>query len=163
MSVSRSYRACVGSRRSVSGLFRRPESVAQRANQVRTGYKWGVRRVVIVDGANVVGSVPDGWWRDRAGAAERLRDALAAADLDGEIVLVVEGQAAAVTAVAGVRVVSSPGVGDDTIVDLVEAEVSDRPVFVVTADRGLQARVRALGAEVTGPTELRTQIGYGRK
>ncbi len=32
---------------------------------------------VIVDGANVVGSRPDGWWRDRAGAARRLRDELA--------------------------------------------------------------------------------------
>ena len=31
-----------------------------------------VRPVIIVDAANVVGSVPDGWWRDRAGAAERL-------------------------------------------------------------------------------------------
>jgi hypothetical protein len=33
--------------------------------------------LLIVDAANVVGSVPDGWWRDRAGAARRLRDALA--------------------------------------------------------------------------------------
>ena len=32
--------------------------------------------LIVVDGANVVGSVPDGWWRDRRGAAERLRDAL---------------------------------------------------------------------------------------
>jgi hypothetical protein len=32
---------------------------------------------VIVDGANVVGSRPDGWWRDRAGAAVRLHDELA--------------------------------------------------------------------------------------
>ncbi|MGO8957049.1 MAG: NUDIX domain-containing protein [Streptosporangiaceae bacterium] len=32
---------------------------------------------IIVDGANVVGSRPDGWWRDRAGAARRLRDELA--------------------------------------------------------------------------------------
>src|ERR1700727_633056 len=32
---------------------------------------------VIVDGANVVGSRPDGWWRDRAGAAVRLHDNLA--------------------------------------------------------------------------------------
>jgi 8-oxo-dGTP diphosphatase len=31
---------------------------------------------IIVDGANVVGSRPDGWWRDRAGAALRLRDEL---------------------------------------------------------------------------------------
>jgi hypothetical protein len=35
--------------------------------------------LLIVDAANVVGSVPDGWWRDRAGAAARLRDRLAAA------------------------------------------------------------------------------------
>jgi 8-oxo-dGTP diphosphatase len=27
---------------------------------------------VLVDGANVMGSRPDGWWRDRAGAAVRL-------------------------------------------------------------------------------------------
>jgi hypothetical protein len=32
---------------------------------------------LIVDGANVVGSRPDGWWRDRAGAAVRLYDELA--------------------------------------------------------------------------------------
>ncbi len=30
------------------------------------------REVVVVDAANVVGSRPDGWWRDRAGAARRL-------------------------------------------------------------------------------------------
>lgn len=35
------------------------------------------RPVLLVDAANVVGSVPDGWWRDRAGAAARLRDGLA--------------------------------------------------------------------------------------
>jgi hypothetical protein len=35
--------------------------------------------LIVVDAANVVGSVPDGWWRDRAGATERLRDALALA------------------------------------------------------------------------------------
>jgi hypothetical protein len=36
----------------------------------------GRRAVLVVDGANVVGSRPDGWWRDRAGAARRLRDQL---------------------------------------------------------------------------------------
>ena len=51
-------------------------------------------QVLIVDGANVVGSRPDGWWRDRAGAAHRLHDQLSAADLpEDEIVLVLEGQA----------------------------------------------------------------------
>ena len=56
--------------------------------------------LVIIDAANVIGSVPDGWWRDRRGAAERLRDRLARDGVPGaegpvEIVLVVEGAARA--------------------------------------------------------------------
>ena len=48
----------------------------------------------VVDGANVVGSVPDGWWKDRAGAARRLHERLLVADTSyDEIVLVLEGQA----------------------------------------------------------------------
>ncbi len=38
---------------------------------------------IIVDGANVVGSRPDGWWRDRVGAALRLRDQLVPLVTDG--------------------------------------------------------------------------------
>ena len=122
--------------------------------------------LVIVDGANVVGSVPDGWWRDRAGAARRLRDALSTvpgAGLPGypppvEVVLVVEGAARPVAdepSPSGVRVVAAPasGSGDDAIVDLVAAE-PDRPRVVITADRGLRDRVTALGASVLGPTTL---------
>lgn len=115
--------------------------------------------LVIVDAANVVGSVPDGWWRDRRGAAERLRDRLAADGLPGhpgpvEVVLVVEGAARGVEPVAGVRVEAAPGSGDDHIVDLV-ARSGDRPRLVVTADRELRRRVTALGAEVTGPRTVR--------
>jgi hypothetical protein len=32
---------------------------------------------IVVDVANVMGSRPDGWWRDRAGAAVRLHDQIA--------------------------------------------------------------------------------------
>ncbi|MEU6225136.1 NTP pyrophosphohydrolase [Streptomyces sp. NPDC047042] len=118
--------------------------------------------LVIVDGANVVGSVPDGWWRDRHGAAERLRDRLVAYAEGGlpgrtgplEIVLVVEGAARGVTSVAGVRVVPAPGSGDDRMVELV-AEAGDRDVLVVTADRELRRRVGELGAECTGPRTVR--------
>ncbi|MGW3314562.1 NTP pyrophosphohydrolase [Streptomyces fungicidicus] len=111
--------------------------------------------LVIVDAANVVGSVPDGWWRDRRGAAERLRDRLAAEGVPGhpgpvEIVLVTEGAARGVESVPGVRVDPAPGSGDDRMVDLV-AEAGDRPVLVVTADRELRRRVTSLGADVTGP------------
>ena len=49
-------------------------------------------RVLVVDGANVVGSRPTGWWRDRAGAAKRLHQSITTADLDYDvIVLVLEG------------------------------------------------------------------------
>jgi hypothetical protein len=129
--------------------------------------------LVVVDAANVVGSVPDGWWRDRRGATERLRDrlrAVAAAGLDPghggvpdwargpglDVVLVVEGRARGVSAVNGVRVVEARGSGDDAVVDLVRAAGPDRRCLVVTADRELRARVAALGAAVTGPTAVRS-------
>ncbi|MER5928788.1 NTP pyrophosphohydrolase [Streptomyces sp. NPDC002054] len=110
--------------------------------------------VLIVDGANVVGSVPDGWWRDRRGAAERLRDALAARPGEEEIILVVEGAARGIASVPGVRVDSAPGSGDDRIVELAAEHVGRRCV-VVTADRELRERVRPLGAECAGPRHVR--------
>ncbi|MFF7984993.1 NTP pyrophosphohydrolase [Streptomyces sp. NPDC007901] len=114
--------------------------------------------LVIVDGANVVGSRPDGWWRDRKGAAERLRDRLAEQGLPGrptpvELVLVVEGAARGVESVPGVRVESAPGSGDDRIVELA-ADDPGRPRLVVTADRELRRRVTELGAEVIGPRSV---------
>lgn len=117
--------------------------------------------LLIVDAANVVGSVPDGWWRDRRGAAERLRDRLAADGMPGhagpvEIVLVVEGAARGVEPVPGVRVESAPGSGDDHLVQVVDAaRAADRACLVVTADRELRRRVTELGAEVTGPRAVR--------
>lgn len=125
--------------------------------------------LLVVDGANVVGSVPDGWWRDRLGAARRLRDRLVAYSAEGggaalppgavepaltpppEIVLVVEGAARGVEPVPGVRVERADGSGDDRIVRVVAERAPGRRCVVVTADRGLRERVRALGAEVTGP------------
>lgn len=119
--------------------------------------------LLIVDGANVVGSVPDGWWRDRAAAAVRLRDrltGLAQAGLPGlppplEVVLVVEGKARGLDSVPGVRVVAAPASGDDTIVELVRA-ATGRSCTVVTADQGLRARVIGSGARVIGPQSVRT-------
>ena len=115
--------------------------------------------LVVVDAANVVGSVPDGWWRDRKGAAERLRDRLAAEGVSAvpgpaEIVVVVEGAARGVESVPGVRVSSAPGSGDDHIVEVV-ASAGDRPVLVITADRELRRRVGELGADVAGPRSVR--------
>ncbi|MBQ1048310.1 hypothetical protein KBX50_07510 [Micromonospora sp. C51] len=118
--------------------------------------------LLIVDAANVVGSRPNGWWRDRAGATARLRDTLVPLGERGlppelpppvEVVLVVEGAARDVPGVEGVRVVSAAGSGDDAVVDLV-AGAGQRRRVVVTADRELRQRVTAYGAEVRGPRWL---------
>lgn len=122
-----------------------------------------MRTLVIVDAANVVGSVPDGWWRDRRGAAERLRDRLAGSAASGlaghpgpiELVLVVEGAARGVEPVPGVRVESAPGSGDDRIVELASGRAEGRPCVVVTADRELRRRVEAYGARCVGPRTVR--------
>ncbi|TWP52971.1 NYN domain-containing protein [Lentzea tibetensis] len=113
-----------------------------------------MKPLLVVDAANVVGSVPDGWWRDRFGAAERLRDALAGRSGTEDVVLVVEGKARGVPSVDGVRVVPAEHSGDDKIVEVVRTEGAGRPVTVVTADRELRRRVTELGAEVAGPTSV---------
>jgi hypothetical protein len=122
-----------------------------------------VMALLVVDAANVVGSVPDGWWRDRLGAARRLRDALATlADTElpevgepVEVVLVVEGAASGLASVEGVRVVTAPRSGDDEIVAQAELGVrAGRAVWVVTADRGLRTRVTEIGARVLGPRSV---------
>ncbi|GAB2692166.1 PIN domain-containing protein [Nocardia thraciensis] len=112
--------------------------------------------LIVVDAANVVGSRPDGWWRDRAGAARRLLLRLSATGQLGDIVVVLEGAARAAAGNSGefdtLRVVSAAGSGDDAIV--AEVAAARPPVTVVTADRGLRARVEALGARTVGPRWL---------
>ncbi|MBM6399286.1 GNAT family N-acetyltransferase [Phycicoccus sonneratiae] len=121
--------------------------------------------VLVVDAANVVGSRPDGWWRDRPGAAARLHAALVAARSD-EVVLVLEGRARAGVPEDdrdGVRVVHAQGAGDDRVVEEVAALVAaGRATTVVTADRGLVGRVVALGASVTGPRALLDRLAPPR-
>jgi len=122
--------------------------------------------VLIVDAANVVGSRPDGWWRDRAGAARRLRDQLTATELaaNDDVVLVLEGKAKAgfpAGQEGHVRTVHASGSGDDAIVDEVVSQVAaddGRRVTVVTADRGLITRVDAAGGHTHSPRWLLDQL-----
>ncbi len=115
--------------------------------------------MLLVDVANVVGSRPYGWWRDRAGATVRLLDRLAG--LEQEVVAVVEGRARDVPAPDGVRLVRAPGSGDDALVEAARALVAEgRSVVVVTADRGLRERLPS-GTTVTGPGWLLDQLDAG--
>jgi hypothetical protein len=118
---------------------------------------------VVVDGANVVGARPDGWWRDRAGAALRLAQqlrAMAEGDPELELVLVLEGAARRGVPegdfAAAVSVVHAPHEGDDEIV-----RQSSGADLVVTADRALRRRVSPVPVE--GPSWVwRSAVGGGR-
>jgi hypothetical protein len=118
--------------------------------------------MLVIDAANVIGSRPTGWWRDRPGATrrftERVRATVTAGRLDPPVTIVVEGRARAgadEAVVDGVEVVHAPGAGDDTVAAIAEAH---RGAIVVTADRELAERARAAGAEVVGPTWLLDQL-----
>ncbi|MDQ2728347.1 MAG: hypothetical protein M3Y91_10900 [Actinomycetota bacterium] len=120
--------------------------------------------MLLVDTANVVGSRPDGWWRDRAGATGRLIQqvsaAVAAGRASGPAVMVLEGagrRAAPTGRSDHVEIVHATGEGDDTLVDLARTACragGAEPVTVVTADRVLGERLRAVGAVAVGPRWL---------
>lgn len=132
--------------------------------------------------ANVVGSVPDGWWRDRVGAAQRLLTSLAA--LSGRtvpgpvgqlvrivrIVAVLEGKANRAIMDDGRQsespeIVRATGSGDDAIVALARtaaaAAAAGESVLVVSADRGLRARLPA-AVGTAGPGWLNGLLGRSR-
>jgi uncharacterized protein YaiI (UPF0178 family) len=113
-----------------------------------------------VDAMNVIGSRPDGWWRDRDAAARRLIAAVRGwAEAEGVTATVVLD--AGPTELAAPDVVIAPRRGrdaaDDEIVRLVAAHPRAR---VVTSDSALAARVRAGGAEVEGAGTFRNRLGY---
>ncbi|MDQ1173406.1 8-oxo-dGTP diphosphatase [Microbacterium testaceum] len=133
------------------------------------------RPAIVVDVANVMGAVPDGWWKDRAGATTRIVtkvSRLAERGVDAEalglsatrwfpsVTAVLEGQArSAAPAAPAIEVRRAPGEGDDEIVAVARELVAQhRPVVVVTSDRELATRVEELGAVVHGARWLLDQL-----
>ena len=127
---------------------------------------------LLVDIANVMGSRPDGWWRDRAAAATRLLNGLepligaevALPDGPGTVRIsdvraVVEGAAKRAEGPEGVSVLRKDWDGDSEIVDEANRLAASGAIpLVVTADRGLRHRLpeRAL---IAGPGWLNRLLG----
>jgi predicted RNA-binding protein with PIN domain len=122
----------------------------------------------LVDGMNVVGSRPDGWWRDRRGAMQALAERLGRfASAGGDEVAVVfdgreDGDWAA--GIAGVEIAFAPGgrgSADDEIVRRVRADRAPGELQVVTSDADLARRVRELGAAAVGAGDFRRSLEEG--
>ena len=117
----------------------------------------------LVDGMNVVGSRPTGWWRDRPAAMRELAAELASLAARGDEVTVVFDGAAPEEPVEapGVAVVFAPGgpdSADDRIVAILEGEAEPATVTVVTSDARLERRVAELGARVVGAGAFRSRL-----
>lgn len=119
---------------------------------------------LLVDGNNVIGSVADGWWRDRPGAVRRLVGRLQRLAATGATVEVVfdtkpsdlpEGEHDGVVVHYATR--TGRDAADDRIVELV-AERDASEIEVVTSDRALADAVRARGASVTGAGTFLTRL-----
>ena len=110
----------------------------------------------IVDGNNVMGSRPDGWWRDRRGAQRRLVERLEtfAAARDEPVTVIFDGRAHETG--GGERVAvsfarrSGPDAADDDVAALVARHPDPGSLTVVTSDAALAERVRAADGEVVG-------------
>jgi drug/metabolite transporter (DMT)-like permease/predicted RNA-binding protein with PIN domain len=118
----------------------------------------------LVDGMNVIGSRPDGWWRDREGAIRRLAAQLGefAAASGDDVSVVFDGRPPRdPPEEPGVRIEfapGGPGSADDRIARTVHADPDPGSLLVVTSDRQLTERVRAGGADVVGARSFRERL-----
>jgi predicted RNA-binding protein with PIN domain len=112
---------------------------------------------------NVIGSRPNGWWRDRPGAMRDLvgeLDEFAAREGD-ELTVVFDGRPFELEGErVGVRFASrrGPNAADDDIAGLVEGDAEPATLSVVTSDSDLARRVRERGAAVVGAGEFRRRL-----
>jgi predicted RNA-binding protein with PIN domain len=118
----------------------------------------------IVDGMNVIGSRPNGWWRDRPGAMRALTEALGqlAGATGDELTVIFDGRPFELESPAGVNVEFAsrrgPNAADDDIALLVERDDDPAGLTVVTSDHALANRVRKVGAAVVGVGDFRTKL-----
>jgi predicted RNA-binding protein with PIN domain len=116
----------------------------------------------IVDGMNVIGSRPDGWWRDRTGAMRALAAKLDRfrADAGEPVAVVFDGRPREMEAEVEVHFAARAGhnAADDEIARMVAVDEEPGAIRVVTSDADLAARVRAAGADVEGAGTFRHRL-----
>ena len=117
-----------------------------------------------VDGMNVIGTRPDGWWRDRDAAMHRLVDRLErwAAAENEDVVVVFERRPSPPIRSTVIEIAHAPrpkrDAADDEIMRRVLAEPRPELVRVVTSDRWLADRAAAAGAAVQGAQTFREML-----
>lgn len=115
----------------------------------------------LIDAMNVIGSRPDGWWRDREGAMRRLVDEIRAW-ADEEVTVVLDAGPADLTGTVGrVTVITAQRRGRDAADDEI-ARLAGPGDRVVTSDATLAARVRRNGATVEGAGTFRRRLDSDR-
>jgi uncharacterized protein YaiI (UPF0178 family) len=120
----------------------------------------------LVDGMNVIGTRPDGWWRDRDAAMLNLVKLLEDwAARDGEDVTVVFERAPRPPIRSTViEVAHAPrpkaNAADDEIVRRLKADPQPGAVRVVTSDRWLASQAWAAGASVEGADSFRVRLEH---
>ncbi|HEY1359080.1 MAG TPA: NYN domain-containing protein [Thermoleophilaceae bacterium] len=118
----------------------------------------------IVDGMNVIGSRPDGWWRDRDAAMARLVDLLErfAAETGDDVTVVFERKPRPPLKSTVIEIAHAPkpgrDAGDFEIARRVEADPQPGSINVVTSDRWLADRVSDAGATVLGSDGFRSRL-----
>jgi predicted RNA-binding protein with PIN domain len=121
----------------------------------------------VIDAMNVIGSRPDGWWRDRRGAIERLVEQLENwAEKNGEkVTVVLEGPPSPPLRSEVIEISWAPRPGansaDGEIVRRLPEWLDEGEVTVVSSDRDLAQRARSLGAAVEPAAAFRTRLEKG--
>ena len=118
----------------------------------------------LIDGMNVIGTRPDGWWKDRHAAMLRLVDLLErwVAVNGDDVTVVFERPPSPPIQSTVIEIAFAPRAransADDEIVRRLDSDAEPTGIRVVTSDRWLVDKARAAGATVWPAESFRNEI-----